>query len=108
VTAVEFAVAINLKLTSALTGKAMWAGAILWTAIVLTGWGMKLFKDNVPTWPMICFTLLAAGSVAGLWASSLGSYARMVNAVIWALFLFAGLMSFRQNCREQMITQRNA
>jgi len=57
---------------------------------------------------MICFTLLAAGSVAGLWASSLGSYARMVNRGYLATFSVCRADVFSTELPEQMITQRNA
>lgn len=86
---IELAVALNIELAQTLVRKAMWAGSFLWMAVAIAGWVDKFkgSKNKLALWYVLLFTVVAAGSVAGMRMPTLATFALWANATLSVLFL---------------------
>ena len=83
---IELAVALNLGPSRLLMGKAIWVGALLWVSVAAVSWKEKFKNSQESLWCEIVITILALGSVAGIYSSMLFLFTLWANAVLSVLF----------------------
>jgi len=101
-TILELTTALHLEVARSLTRKALWAGALLWTLIVVSVWKTKLkeVKDasgRYTRWVMVfLLTTLGGISLVALRVETLFGFSVWSNTVLWLLFLGVFLLSLPQ------------
>ena len=113
-TILQLTLVLNLKATHFLAHKMMWTGSVLWLLEIICGWLQRWLEggkqQTQSIWKLVIFTMVALGSVAGIYIHIFNKFALLADMGLWILFcaiLFSALPSGLRSLKVEVCENDN-